>query len=174
MPPHGTPITTPPTNTASTPLEQLASAQHKADTIQQVTEALKDSTKVLADETIRDLLHFAQKTSYASDATMPFRVSSQHHENGRLNKSVVTIWNRQLALQQELDQIRKYHGFDTAQALKEAVEAGKTKPLPAPVKPAVRVTTSNRDKIIADAIARKEAFDLKNNQVPKNPNKGEQ
>jgi hypothetical protein len=42
------------------------------------------------------------------------------------------------------------------------------------VKPAVRVTTSNRDKIIADAIARKEAFDLKNNQVPKNPNKGEQ
>ena len=118
-------------------LTQLSEVQRKADTIQQATEALKDSTKVLSDETIRDLITYAQDGARASnvDKTVAFRVASQRHANGKLHESVVAIWNRQLALQHDLDQIRRYHGFATAQALKEAVEAGKTAPVPVPATP---------------------------------------
>jgi hypothetical protein len=131
-------------------LNQLEEAQRKADTCQAVTEALRDSTKVLSDNTIRDLLHFSEVNarSYAVDQTVFHHVRSQHHENGRLKEQVVKIWNRQLSLQQELTDIREYCGFDTAQALKEAVEAGKTAPVPvpvpvAPVAPAHHVTVTN-------------------------------
>src|SRR5271166_2157483 len=113
-----------------TPAQMMALAQHKTDVLQQTMDALAYSTKVLSDSTLRDLLYLAQKTAYASDATMPFRVTSQHHENAQLQDQVITVWNRQLALQHDLDQIRKYHGFATAEALKAAVEAGQRASVP--------------------------------------------
>ncbi len=77
---------------------------------------------------------------------------AQHHYQLQKLKDHAHKHASQLdALQKELSDLRKYLGFTTAEALKEAVEAGLIKPLPAPPKPAVHITVSDRDKILEQA-----------------------
>jgi hypothetical protein len=132
-------------------LDQLAAVQAKANTLQAVQQALTDSTKVLSDSVISDLLHFASKTAFASDETIPPRTSQHHYQIQKLKDHANKHASQLDILQKELSDLRKYLGFESADALKAAVESGITKPLPAPPKPAVHITVSDRDKILEQA-----------------------
>jgi hypothetical protein len=135
---------------------KLTDLQSKADALQEVHDALKDGSKVLSDNTIRDLLHYAElgARSYAEDQTIFHHVTSAHHESRRLKDLQTQLWNRQLQINQQVDEIRRYHGYETRQALIDAINAGKRAPVPVAPTPTVHVVTKaqqEHDSIIAKA-----------------------
>jgi hypothetical protein len=55
------------------------------------------------------------------------RAISNKFQNDKLNKQVLSIWNKLSELQSQLDDIRKQLGYATAEALSAALAAGKMK-----------------------------------------------
>jgi hypothetical protein len=135
---------------------KLTDLQQRADTVQAAHDSLKDGGKVLSDNIIRDLLHYAElgARSYAEDQTIFHHVTSAHHESRRLKDLQTQLWNRQLQINQQVDEIRRYHGYETRQALIDAINAGKRAPVPVAPTPTVHVVTKaqqEHDSIIAKA-----------------------
>jgi hypothetical protein len=138
---------------------KLIDLQHHADTVQEVHDALKDGNKVLSDNIILDLLHYAElgARSYAVDQTIFHHVTSAHQESRRLKDLQVKLWNRQLHLNQQMDDVRKFHGYETESAFRDAIAAGKR--APRVVTPVATVHVSVTDSILAKARALKAAHD---------------
>jgi hypothetical protein len=135
---------------------KLIDLQHHADTLQAVHDALADNTKILSDNTLRDLIYYAEINAqdFAADRTIFHHVTSAHHESRRLKDLQTQLWNRQLQINQQVDEVRRYHGYETRQALIDAINAGKRAPVPVAPTPTVHVVTKaqqEHDSIIAKA-----------------------
>lgn len=111
--------------TIPTEIKDVLLAQHRADVIRQAQEALAGSTKVLSNDVIGALLHYATKTSFASDDTMPARVAQFHYKMPKLHERVDKQWNLIHQLQRQLADIRTYLGVGTDEELSAAVAAGR-------------------------------------------------
>jgi hypothetical protein len=132
-------------------LSQLSAVQHRADLLQAVQEVLADSTKILSNDIVSDLVKCTEPWTNVREQTIVSGYAQHHYQLQKLKDHAQKHASQLDVLQKELSDLRKYLGFATAEVLKEAVEAGITKPLPAPAKPAVHITVSDRDKILEQA-----------------------
>lgn len=109
------------------PLSDVILAQHRADVLQQVADSLKDSTKTLSKDIIHALMQYAQQSStdFSLDKTVVPRLAQHHYQMEKVNSRVAAQWDLLHGLQKQLSDLRTYHGYDSAEALKAVIEAGK-------------------------------------------------
>jgi hypothetical protein len=134
--------------TIPTEIKSVLLAQSKSDTLQQVADSLKDSTNLLNDGVVRDLLHIAQRTAFVSDDTIVPRLAQHLFASKRLTKKVHNALSQIHELKRQLADIRTYLGVGTDEELSAAVAAGRKH---------VAVPKTDRDKIMAEAEARRKA-----------------
>jgi hypothetical protein len=142
-------------------LSQLSAVQHRADLLQEVQGVLADSTKILSNDIVSDLVKCTEPWTSVREQTMVSGYAQHHYQLQKLKDHAHKHASQLDVLQKELSDLRKYLGFTTAEALREAVEAGITKPLPAPPKPAVHISVSKADAIAQQAIERQKEFQEK-------------
>ena len=127
-------------------VKEVLVAQNRADTLDQVQAALKDNTKVLSESVISSLLHYATKTHYASDETMPQRVAQHQYQMEKLQSRLNAHASSIDILKKQLSDLRTYLNVGTPEELSAAVGAGK------------RVAQTDLDKIKQQAIERAKEF----------------
>ena len=134
--------------------DEVASAQAKADVVQQVVDHLRDSSKTLSNGTRNALINYAQtnarRFSTREQNAVATVVLQHQYAFRKLENHLVPVWNLMRDLQKELSDIRKYlewkrpKSYPQRSRLARRAELPKVSPAQTRKSPAPSVPASTR------------------------------